>query len=108
MINITIIGGGNIGTQFAVHCASSNHNVIIYTSKPQLFRKQLKITDHSGETLLSANIQCAVNDIALAMKTADMVIVTLPSFCINEIAKKNGKAYKKRNDNSSRTGYRRK
>ena len=36
IMRITIVGGGNIGTQFAVHCAEKGHEVIIYTSTPEL------------------------------------------------------------------------
>lgn len=94
-MNITVIGGGNVGTQLAVHCAASGHNVIIYTSKPQLFSKHLKITDRIGNTLLSAEIQGAVNDLSAAMRSADMVIVTLPAFCMDDIAQKMEKYIRK-------------
>ena len=42
-MKITIVGGGNIGTQFAVHCAEKGHNVTVYTSTPKLFKKRLNI-----------------------------------------------------------------
>ncbi|MBQ6213771.1 MAG: NAD(P)-binding domain-containing protein, partial [Ruminococcus sp.] len=42
---ITIIGGGNIGTQFAVHCAAKGHNVRILTSAPEVFEKRLTAVD---------------------------------------------------------------
>lgn len=29
-MKITIVGAGNVGTQFAVHCAEKRHDVIIY------------------------------------------------------------------------------
>lgn len=34
-MKVTIVGGGNIGTQFAVHFAEQGHEVRIYTSKPK-------------------------------------------------------------------------
>lgn len=44
-MNITIVGGGNIGSQFAVHCAAKGHSVIIYTSKYKDFSNELEIVD---------------------------------------------------------------
>ena len=41
-MKITIVGGGNIGTQFAVHCAEKGNEVKIYTSTPKLFSKHLQ------------------------------------------------------------------
>ena len=42
-MNITIVGCGNIGTQFAVHCAAKGHAVTIYCSKPDVVSKNLEI-----------------------------------------------------------------
>ena len=36
-MKITIVGGGNIGTQFAVHCAHKGHEVTLFSSKPERF-----------------------------------------------------------------------
>lgn len=33
-MNITVIGGGNIGTLMAAEAANKGHNVTVYTSKP--------------------------------------------------------------------------
>ena len=44
----TIIGAGNVGTQLAVHYASRGAAVKIYSSKPQLFKKELQIIDNAG------------------------------------------------------------
>ena len=37
-MKITIVGAGNIGTQFAVHCAQKGHEVTIYTSNCEKFK----------------------------------------------------------------------
>ena len=34
-MNVTVIGGGNIGTYFAVEFARKGHEVIVYSSKPE-------------------------------------------------------------------------
>lgn len=51
VMRITIAGGGNIGTQFAVHTAEKGHEVTIFTSNPGLFRERLSIVDKSGNTI---------------------------------------------------------
>ena len=50
-MKITIVGGGNIGTQFAVHCAEKNHEVTVYTSKPDIYDGHLSIVDDIGRQL---------------------------------------------------------
>lgn len=52
-MNITIVGAGNIGTQFAVHCAEKHHKVIVYGSKPDKIGKELCIVNESGNTIHS-------------------------------------------------------
>ena len=47
-MQVTIIGAGNVGTQLAVHYASRRATVKIYSSKPQLFKKELQIIDNAG------------------------------------------------------------
>lgn len=44
-MKITIEGGGNIGTQFAVHFAEKGHEVIMFTSNPGIFSGSLSIID---------------------------------------------------------------
>ena len=87
-MNVTVIGGGNVGTQLAVHCAAAGNNVTVYSSKPQLFGKHLTISNKSGRPLLSADICRATADISEAVDNADMIIVTLPAFCMDDIAAK--------------------
>ena len=45
-MNITVIGGGNIGTQFAVHSSDKGHSVKMFTSNPSRFSKHLFIVDN--------------------------------------------------------------
>lgn len=85
-MNITIVGGGNIGTQFAVHCANKEHNVIIYTSKFALFKKHLFIVDENDNITKEADIAEATDNPKKAFSNADLIFVTTPSFCIQNIA----------------------
>lgn len=77
-MKITIVGGGNIGTQFAVHSAEKGHEVILFTSNPDLFSDHLSIVDKSGRTIHDGNICLATSDPQLAFKDADMIMITMP------------------------------
>lgn len=85
-MKITIVGGGNIGTQFAVHCAEKGNEVRIFTSEPHLFSKHLSIVDDSGNVTHEGNIELATNDPVTAFGLADLIIVTMPSTMMHLIA----------------------
>lgn len=86
-MNITIVGGGNIGTQFAVHCAEKGHRVKIYTSTPQIFRKHLKIVNDEGIVTNEGDIEYATNDAKTAFDSAELIMITVPSNCMEETAR---------------------
>ncbi len=87
-MNITIVGCGNVGTQFAVHCASKGHTVSIFSSKPDTICKKLNIVDPNGKTILSGEVShitaCAIE----AFGNADLIFVTVPAFAMKDCAKK--------------------
>lgn len=85
-MRITIVGGGNIGTQFAVHCAEKGHEVIVYTSHPDIFEDKLIIVDEKGVTTHKGKIKSATNDPEEAFRNADFIMVTVPSTIIKSIA----------------------
>lgn len=85
-MRITIAGGGNIGTQFAVHCAEKGHDVVMYTSKPEVFSKHLNIVDDDGRTTHEGDIVYATNDPEQAFRDADFIMVTMPSTMMKSIA----------------------
>lgn len=85
-MNVTIVGGGNVGTQLAVHCAEQGHDVTVYTSKKERFSKTLQIVDEGGRVLHSGEIALATDDKVQAFSKADVVFVTLPTFCMQKIA----------------------
>ncbi len=86
MKKITIVGGGNIGTQFAVHCAEKGHEVIISTSKPESFSHELVVQNQRGEAIHKGKIKCATSDDEIAFLNADVIFVTLPAYCMKDIA----------------------
>ena len=85
-MKIAIYGGGNIGTQFAVHCAEKGHAVTVYSSKPELFSTRLTIVDENKQITRQGDIECATNDARKAFSNADVIFVTVPAFCMKEAA----------------------
>ena len=85
-MNITIIGGGNIGTQFAVHCAAKGHSVTMYTSTPEVFEKHLKIVDENDNVTHEGDIVCATSDAKQALSEADAVLITFPANLMQKAA----------------------
>ena len=85
-MKITIIGGGNIGTQFAVHCAEKEHEVLVYTSTPDVYQKYLNIVDENGNITHEGEIVGATNDPEVAFKDADFIMVTMPSTMMKTVA----------------------
>lgn len=85
-MNITIAGGGNIGTQLAVHCSNAGHQVTIFTSRPDKFCMRLSIVDSTHNEVMNGKLHKATSDPQGAFGTAELVIVTLPSFCFRSFS----------------------
>lgn len=77
-MNITVVGGGNIGTQFAVHSAEKGHSVTMFTSSPDHFSHHLSIVDKNGCVIHEGDICKATNNPAEAFPGADMIMITMP------------------------------
>ena len=60
-MNITIVGAGNVGTQFAVHCAEKWHKVTIYGSQPEKINKELKTINENDKVIHRGTIEKATN-----------------------------------------------
>lgn len=86
IMRITIVGGGNIGTQFAVHCAEKNHEVTVYTSTPEIYDGHLNIVNEAGHVTHEGDILLATNDPEKAFRNADFIMVTMPSTMMHTIA----------------------
>jgi len=85
-MNITVVGGGNIGTQFAVHCAEKKHNVTVFTSGADLYDNELTIVDDNGTVTHKGTIKCATSDAVKAFSDAELIIVTYPSTLMRKAA----------------------
>ena len=71
-MKITVVGGGNIGTQFAVHSAAKGHSVKMFTSGPSHFSKHLYEVDKQGSVICEGEIELATNDPHEAFCDAEM------------------------------------
>ena len=78
-MRIPIVGGGGIGTQFAVHCAEKKHEVTVFTSTPDIYQKHLNIVDANGNTTHEGDIVGATSNPEIAFRNADFIMVTMPS-----------------------------
>lgn len=85
-MKITIVGGGNIGTQFAVHCAEKGHEVTVYTSKPELYNGHIIIVNEAGVTTHEGEIKLATYDPEEAFRKAEFIMVTMPATMMKSIA----------------------
>lgn len=86
-MNITIVGAGNIGTQLAVHSAEKKHSVTVYGSKPEKISKHLNVINENGEEIHSGDIKQATSDPSVAFSGAELIFVTMPAFCMEDVAK---------------------
>ena len=85
-MRITVVGGGNIGTQFAVHCAEKKHEVTVFTSNPHIFNRVLKIVDEKGNTIHEGTIARATSVPEEAFKTAEVVFIIVPANLMRKTA----------------------
>lgn len=85
--NVLIIGGGNIGTEFACTCAHKGFSTRLFTSKPNTFSNTIKIVGDTPELSYAADIEFATQDIKKAMCAVDLVFVTHPAFQLSYTSK---------------------
>lgn len=78
-MNITIVGAGNIGTQFAVHCAEKGHKVTLFGSKPEKINKKLTIINENDEVIHTGIIEKSTNVVAEAFINVDLIFVIMPA-----------------------------
>lgn len=84
---ISIIGGGNIGTQFACTCAAKGYDVTVFTSKPEKYNGHLEIADGDGNIICEGDVKLVTSDIEKAMQ-ADVVFITHPAYMFSSLAER--------------------
>ena len=87
-MNVTVIGGGNIGTQFAVRCSAHGHKVTVFTSKVGTFLSEVKEVDADGAVVSGGTVDCITFNPSVAVKNSDVVFITTPAFLAKELAEK--------------------
>lgn len=87
-MNISIIGGGNIGTLMAAEFANRGHQVLIYTSKPDSFQHDITVYPASGDAFFTAHISKITDSIQETAEWADLLFITVPAHVFSDIAKK--------------------
>jgi len=87
-MNVTIVGAGNVGTQFAVHCAEKGHKVTIFSSNPEKINKVLTVVNEHDEVIHQGMIDRATSNIEEAFLDAELIFIVMPATMMNENAKR--------------------
>lgn len=77
-MKVTIVGGGNLGTLMAATFAHRGNEVIIHSSKPDKFSKELEVYGKQDELLYTGTLKNVTSDWKEAIEGADLVWVTVP------------------------------
>ena len=81
-----MVGGGNIGTQFACICASKGFSTKLYCSQPDLFDGILECVNEYNETTIG-KLTLITDDLPEALADSKVVFVTYPAFMMYDFAK---------------------
>ena len=80
IMNVTIIGGGNIGMCLAGEISRvKGYDVTIYASRPEQFDDRIKIVDDEKDITFWSGLIHATDDLSEAVKDADVILCTFPS-----------------------------
>ena len=92
-MNISVIGGGNVGTLIAGEFTKKNNKVTIYTRDVTKWCKEdIIVFERDLDIEYSYTPYKITSDIQEAVKDAQLIIITLPSFAIKDFIK-NAKEY---------------
>jgi len=86
-MKICVIGGGNIGMAISACFSQNGHDVTIYTVRCNEFCGEIEAIDREREMSFVVRIT-ATDDLHLAVKDADMICITYPSFMMKDIFEK--------------------
>lgn len=85
--HIAVIGGGNIGTQFACVCASKGYKVNVFSSKPELYDGTLEVVDEF-EKVTTGKLNKVTANIETAIEDCQIIFVAQPAFMLKDVADK--------------------
>lgn len=83
--NISVIGGGNIGTQVACVCAAKGYGVTVYSSRPEAYDGTLQIINEYGQ-ITKGTLKKVTNSLEEAIRGQDVIFVTYPAFKLKALA----------------------
>ena len=87
-MDITIVGGGNIGTLMAAELANQGYRITVYTSKAERWQKQIEVYDAKENFVFAGKIYSVTADIKEAVEHADMLFVTVPAQTFSSLCDK--------------------
>ena len=82
-MKIAIIGSGNIGTALAADLAQ-HHIVNVYSSRPQLFEKEITYIDMESGKKVNAQLNKVSNQYEEVIEDADLIFLAVPTFLIRK------------------------
>jgi hypothetical protein len=85
-MNITIIGGGNVGTLMAAEFAYRGHNVTLYTAEPKSWNETIEVYSAEEEMLFSSRLYRVTNSLKEALEGSEFVWITLPAFLFGKLS----------------------
>lgn len=94
-MNITVVGGGNVGTLIAGQLTLKGNKVTIYTRNVSKWSKEITIFDVDTNKEYIYSPFKITNNIFEAVNSADIIFITLPALAIKQFIKNAEKYIKK-------------
>lgn len=85
-VNVTVIGGGNIGTLLAAEFAAKGHAVTMMTSNASIWHGHVEAYGANDVLLCEGDLACVTSSLDEAVQEADMIWVTYPTFMLEAFA----------------------
>lgn len=84
-MNICIIGAGNIGTYLAAYISLKEENKVwLHTSRPSAFNGTVELIEEEKNLVHNVKLHCVTSSLEEAVGNADYVLITHPSFMVEE------------------------
>lgn len=88
-MNITIIGGGSIGTLMSAEFSLEGaHNITLYASEPECRENIVSVYNSCENLLFKGRVNLITYDLKLAVSRSDVIFITYPASMLRELAEK--------------------
>lgn len=87
-MRITVVGAGNIGTQFAAEFAAKGYEVVLLASDPKKINEVLTVVNEKNQITARGKLFLVTDSIEKALEDAQYVFVTYPAFMLKDIAQR--------------------